>query len=143
MVIKWLFNNKPIFGHLGISTTKFGERSNFMTVPSVTDKNNGTYTCLASNAAGSANFSSTLYVHGILVYIYLFESFIYWTFFVVSSSKNSETNFIKILGVPYCFQSLWSVSSPNLIDFSFLIVLMSWLEFEIYLGPIGFYQLDF
>lgn len=67
--IKWLFNNQPIFSHLGIVTTKLGERSNFMSVPSVTDKNGGEYTCLASNDVGSSNYSTHLNVFGTFVYI--------------------------------------------------------------------------
>lgn len=63
--IKWIFNEQPLFAHFGILTSKFGERSNFLTVPSVTEKNSGTYTCLASNDAGSSNYSTNLYVNGI------------------------------------------------------------------------------
>lgn len=62
--ITWLFNGKPIFAHLGIVTTAFGARSNMLTVPSLTGENGGTYTCVATNAAGSTNFSTALNVHG-------------------------------------------------------------------------------
>lgn len=64
MKIIWKFNNQPIFSHLGIVTTKLGERSNFMSVPSVTDKNSGVYTCLAFNDVGTSNYSTHLNVYG-------------------------------------------------------------------------------
>lgn len=62
--ITWLFNDKPIFGHSGILTSKFGDRSNFLTIPSVTGDNGGSYTCIADNAAGNLNFSTILNVNG-------------------------------------------------------------------------------
>lgn len=62
--LSWLFNGKPIFAHLGILTSKFGERSNMLNVPSLTGDNGGVYTCVATNAAGTSNFSTTLNVHG-------------------------------------------------------------------------------
>lgn len=63
--IKWLFRDQPIFSHLNIVTTTMGERSNFLTVPTVKADNSGLYTCVASNEAGSYNFSAELKVHGI------------------------------------------------------------------------------
>lgn len=63
--IKWLFNDKPIFSHLNILTSKFGDRSSFLTVPAVTADNGGNYTCTASNDAGHSNYTATLNVLGI------------------------------------------------------------------------------
>lgn len=63
--IKWLFNSKPIFAHLNILTSKFGDRSSFLTVPAVTADNGGNYTCTASNDAGYSNYTATLNVLGI------------------------------------------------------------------------------
>lgn len=62
--ISWLFNSQPIFAHLGILTSKMGDRSSFLTVSSVTADNRGNYTCVATNAAGSFNQSAVLHVHG-------------------------------------------------------------------------------
>lgn len=64
MKISWQFNSQPIFAHSGIVTTKIGDRSSFLTVPSVTAENRGNYTCVATNAAGTFNLSAVLYVHG-------------------------------------------------------------------------------
>ncbi len=62
--ITWLFNSQPIFAHSGIVTTKIGDRSSFLTVPSVTADNRGNYTCVCTNAAGAFNQTAVLYVHG-------------------------------------------------------------------------------
>lgn len=70
MKISWLFNAKPIFAHSGIVTTKIGDRSSFLTVPSVTADNRGNYTCIATNAAGTFNLSAVLYVHGSIQYFF-------------------------------------------------------------------------
>lgn len=62
--IKWLFNQKPLFAHLNILTSKLGDRSSFLTIPSVTAENSGNYTCAAWNAAGEHNFTAKLNVEG-------------------------------------------------------------------------------
>lgn len=62
--INWLINEKPIFSHMGIVTTKFGDRSGFLSISSVTGGNSGNYTCIATNEAGQFNYSATLFVHG-------------------------------------------------------------------------------
>lgn len=64
LTIKWLFKDQPIFAHLGILTSKFGDRSNFLTIPSVTAENSGNYSCVATNRAGQYNYSTELNVHG-------------------------------------------------------------------------------
>lgn len=64
ITIKWLFNDKPLFTHLNIQTTKLGDRSSFLTIPSVTADNTGNYTCAASNEAGHFDFSAKLNVLG-------------------------------------------------------------------------------
>lgn len=74
LTIKWLFNEEEILSHFGIQTTKFGDRSNFLTIPSVTAINIGIYTCLAVNEAGFTNFSAALNVNGKLriIHTYLY-----------------------------------------------------------------------
>lgn len=62
--IKWLFNQKPLFAHLNILTSKLGDRSSFLTVPAVTDENSGNYTCVAINEAGQYNHTARLNVLG-------------------------------------------------------------------------------
>lgn len=62
--LKWIFKEKPIFSNYGIVTTKIGDRSSFLTVSSVAAENSGVYTCLASNSAGTYNYSTELLVNG-------------------------------------------------------------------------------
>lgn len=62
--IKWLFNEKPLFAHLNILTSKLGDRSSFLTIPSVTAENSGNYTCVAWNEAGQYNYTAKLNVLG-------------------------------------------------------------------------------
>lgn len=62
--IKWLFNQNPLFAHLNILTSKLGDRSSFLTIPSVTAENSGNYTCSAWNDAGEYNFTAKLNVEG-------------------------------------------------------------------------------
>lgn len=65
--IKWLFNGKPLFAHLNILTSKLGDRSSFLTIPSVTAENSGGYTCDSWNDAGQYNYTATLNVLGIQI----------------------------------------------------------------------------
>lgn len=62
--IRWLFNGNPLFAHLNVLTSKLGDRSSFLTVPSVTAQNSGDYMCLAVNEAGQYNYTAKLNVLG-------------------------------------------------------------------------------
>lgn len=64
MTITWLFNEKPIFAHLGIVIIKVGDRSKLLSIPSIKGENSGNYTCIATNLAGVFTHNSTLNVHG-------------------------------------------------------------------------------
>lgn len=67
MKISWLFNGKEVQSMLGVVMQKLGDRSSFMTVPSVKAENMGSYTCLATNAAGIYNHTAQLFVNGRLL----------------------------------------------------------------------------
>lgn len=62
--ITWLFNGNPLFAHLNVLTSKLGDRTSFLTVPSVTAENSGDYTCVSWNEAGQYNFTAKLNVLG-------------------------------------------------------------------------------
>lgn len=62
--ITWKFNDKPLFAHLNILTSKLGDRTSFLTIPSVTAENSGNYTCDAWNEAGQHNYTARLNVLG-------------------------------------------------------------------------------
>ncbi|KAG8244652.1 hypothetical protein J6590_017597 [Homalodisca vitripennis] len=64
--ISWSFRDQPLSSHLGISTTKIGDRTSLLTISSVMAGHAGNYTCSATNRAGSANHSATLFVNGSL-----------------------------------------------------------------------------
>lgn len=72
--IAWIFKDEPLSLHLGILTTKIGERTSLLTIASVMAGHAGNYTCSAFNQAGSANHSTTLFVNGLLT-IYLYSLF--------------------------------------------------------------------
>lgn len=65
--INWWFNGREVQSPvlLGLVTQKLGDRSNFLTVSLVRAENNGSYTCMATNAAGSYNHTTYLFVNGI------------------------------------------------------------------------------
>lgn len=63
--IMWSFHGEELSSHLGISTSRVGGRTSLLIIPSVMAAHSGNYTCSASNAAGSANFSTSVHVNGI------------------------------------------------------------------------------
>lgn len=64
LTIEWLHNGLPMFSHLGVQTSKIGDRISLLTIPNVQDQNTGDYTCVAENAAGKMTFTARLYVNG-------------------------------------------------------------------------------
>lgn len=62
--INWYQNGKPVDESRGIVTSHPRKRISSLTVDSVQAEHNGRYTCSASNAAGSANFTAHLNVNG-------------------------------------------------------------------------------
>uniref|UniRef100_A0A1Y1NJC7 Ig-like domain-containing protein n=1 Tax=Photinus pyralis TaxID=7054 RepID=A0A1Y1NJC7_PHOPY len=63
--IKWYHNGKHISHHgLGISTSAFGTHTSILSISSVEPIHSGDYTCVASNVAGKAQYTTTLDVFG-------------------------------------------------------------------------------
>jgi hypothetical protein len=62
--IVWLFNNTEIINSDTIFISKSSKRVSALTIESVRAENSGAYTCLARNAAGSANHTAYLHVNG-------------------------------------------------------------------------------
>lgn len=100
IIIKWLFNGQVITSQLGIISTKIGDRSNVLAVPSVGALNGGIYTCLASNAAGQFNHSTELFVNGTtrksLLYFLLVVYFVLFSFFTFNLSIPIFTSFVQL-----------------------------------------------
>lgn len=63
--IVWLHDNRPIVQANSVSMVK-GRKYNMLNIDSVSPEDAGNYTCIATNAAGSAVHSSFLHVNGIV-----------------------------------------------------------------------------
>jgi hypothetical protein len=48
----------------GIATSQAGPRASFLSIPSVSHKHSGVYTCTAANKAGTVSHSTRLIVNG-------------------------------------------------------------------------------
>lgn len=62
--VSWTLNGRPLEAYLEIITQKLGKRINNLIIDSVSEKHAGNYSCIAENAAGSAEFSAELMVIG-------------------------------------------------------------------------------
>lgn len=62
--IRWTHNGLPLFSHLGVLTSKIGDRISLLTINSVKAVNSGNYTCIATNAAGHSSITAELFVNG-------------------------------------------------------------------------------
>lgn len=59
----WALNNLPITNQRDVSIMN-NKRSSLLSIDSVTQRHGGTYSCVASNAAGSTSYSADLMVNG-------------------------------------------------------------------------------
>lgn len=64
--ITWMRNDNLIFSNDGISISRTNQRISILSIESVRDRHSGNYTCIAENSAGSVNYSTPLWVNGIL-----------------------------------------------------------------------------
>lgn len=64
ITISWKKDGKPIPKHATLEIHSTDEFSSSITFRSVTSIHNGNYTCVASNAAATVNYSAELLVHG-------------------------------------------------------------------------------
>lgn len=63
--ISWSFYGQDMSTHLGITTTKVGDKTSLLVISSIMGSHSGNYTCVAKNKAGSAIYTTTLRVKGI------------------------------------------------------------------------------
>ncbi|CAF4862530.1 unnamed protein product [Pieris macdunnoughi] len=62
--IKWHFHGfENSSSHFGIMTTKMTSRTSFLSIATASASHSGNYTCVATNSAGSTNYSTVLNVH--------------------------------------------------------------------------------
>lgn len=62
--ISWNFHGEELSSHMGMSTSRIGERTSLLTIESLMSAHSGNYTCTAENRAGSTDFTATLTVSG-------------------------------------------------------------------------------
>jgi hypothetical protein len=62
--ITWNFHGEELSSHMGIATTKIGDRTSLLTISSVMAGHSGNYTCTARNAAGSISYTTSVHVNG-------------------------------------------------------------------------------
>uniref|UniRef100_A0A1A9WR27 Ig-like domain-containing protein n=1 Tax=Glossina brevipalpis TaxID=37001 RepID=A0A1A9WR27_9MUSC len=61
--IRWMHNELPLFSHLGVLTSKIGDRINLLTIESVKAINSGNYSCVAGNKAGQSSYTTELLIN--------------------------------------------------------------------------------
>jgi hypothetical protein len=69
--ISWSFHGEELSSHMGITTTKIGDRTSLLTIASAMAAHSGNYTCTAANAAGSTSYVAAIHVNGTILYIWL------------------------------------------------------------------------
>lgn len=65
--IQWTFNGVQLFAHFGVVTSKVGDRTSFLMIPSAKAENAGNYTCISSNLAGEYNYTAELLINGLKI----------------------------------------------------------------------------
>ena len=64
MTISWTFHGRDVSMEREFTTQAVGSRTKILVIPSVSHGHSGTYTCIARNAAGRAEYSTQLVVKG-------------------------------------------------------------------------------
>jgi len=65
MEIRWTLNSAPIItGEHGFSLSRLNPRTSSLSIDSLEARHRGLYRCIASNKAGSAEYSAELHVNG-------------------------------------------------------------------------------
>lgn len=67
MNVEWTLNGFTIPTYLEVSTSKIGKRIHVLSIDSVKADHAGNYSCIASNQAGTTEFSAPLIVIGSFV----------------------------------------------------------------------------
>lgn len=64
LTIAWYFDGRRIEPHMGVVTSMFGHRTHLLSISNVRQSHIGRYICVATNQAGSAEYSADLHVNG-------------------------------------------------------------------------------
>lgn len=62
--IRWNFHGEDLSSHMGMSTSRIGERASLLIIESLMAAHSGSYTCSAENAAGKTSYTTNLVVSG-------------------------------------------------------------------------------
>lgn len=66
--IKWSINNRPVVNNEnGLTILKMSARLSTLSIESISSKHRGVFKCIATNAAGSSEYSTELMVNGTLL----------------------------------------------------------------------------
>lgn len=65
MRVEWTLNGQTIPNYLEVSTPKIGKRIHVLSIDSVKADHAGNYSCVATNQAGTAEFTAPLIVIGL------------------------------------------------------------------------------
>ena len=68
--ITWSLKGDVVSSDPDLTTTQLGRRTSMLTLSSVSYRHSGTYTCRASNKAGSVTYSTDLIVNGNYTMVY-------------------------------------------------------------------------
>lgn len=69
--ITWTKNGRQVYTNNGVVVTHTSQRISVVSIEAVQSKHSGTYSCIATNSAGSNTFSTLLEVNGYFRKIYL------------------------------------------------------------------------
>ena len=75
--ISWLKDGQPLTPRGHLSLTPLDDFSLALAFGKVSLKDRGNYTCVATNAVATVNYSSIAVVHGIFYLLFIFRIFIY------------------------------------------------------------------
>lgn len=64
IAMEWRFDDKPLSATRGVISTQVAETVNLLQIPSLNPGNQGNYSCIAKNVAGSVSQSSILLING-------------------------------------------------------------------------------
>ena len=79
--LSWTFHGKELSSDLGIVTTRIGDDTSLLTVPSASTIHSGNYTCIAINLIGRTAYTAEILVNGISIMSFDLFLFFFFLFF--------------------------------------------------------------
>lgn len=92
--IQWLFNGERVNSNDGLLISRTSQRISTISIESVQDRHRGTYTCEASNKAGTVKYSAELEVNG---YYNFYVKNIAFLEFVAITIFNFIKSFLRLI----------------------------------------------